>query len=496
MKTALILYPNQLFPHDLLPQVDAVILVEEPLYFGVDQAQPLRLHKQKLILHRASMRRYAEEVLWPAGLDVDYVDLDVFMKSGDVLDRVRKFEKVYIFDPINEVLTSRLLTARRERGEGAELEFLQSPNFYLKDQEVRQYFGDKHEQPFEDFYQWQRERFNILIDENYKPVGGQWSFDDQERKKLPKGQELPSFAVYGDNKYVQDAIDYVNEHFPNNPGSTDFIWPTSHAEAVKWLDDFIAHRLDLYGPFQDALDGSAAWLFHSAISSSLNIGLLSPQQVVSAVLRRDAEEPVGLPSLEGFIRQVLGWREFVRGEYVVRGNVLRKSNVFKQQRKLAPAWFSGDLGIPPFDDIAKKVQAHAYAHHNERLLVAGNLMLLCEIHPDDVYKWFSELFIDASDWSVIPNVYGMSQFADGQGLAAKPFVSASNVIVQLGNYERGLWSDIWDGLYWRFIEKNSDTIKHNPRLRPMVQRLARLDPDHRRVISYRAEDFLSKFTIQ
>lgn len=491
MKSVLILYPNQLFTFDVLPKVDAVVMVEEPLYFGVDQAQPLKMHKQKLILHRASMRRYVQEVLYPAGLEVDYIELDVFMSSGDILDRVKKYDTAYIFDPLNEKLTSRLLASRRERGDGASLEFLPSPNFYLKDQEIRQYFTDAHDKPFTEFYQWQRERFNILIDEHYKPVGGKWNYDDQNHSNLPKDHQLPSFAVYGDNEFVADAIKYVDEHFPNNPGSTDFIWPTNHAEAAKWLDDFLTHRLDLFGPYQDALDGKAAWLYHSALSSSLNSGLLSPQQVVRAALARDSKNAVGLPSLESFIRQIIGWREFVRGEYVVKGSALIKANSFKQHRKLTNAWYSGNLGIPPFDDIAKKLIAHGYAHHNERLMVAANLMTLCEIEPSEMYRWFSELFVDSYDWVVVPNTYGLSQFSD----ATKPYISASNYIIQNSQYERGYWSDIWDGLYWRFIEKNRDSIKHNPRLRPMVQRLERLDPDHRRVISYRAEDFLAKYTI-
>lgn len=494
MKTALILYPHQLYPMASLPKTDVVVLVEEPLYFGVDAQYPMKLHKQKLILHRASMRRYVEEVLYPAGIDVDYVQLDVFMTSGDVLDRVRKFEKVYIFDPVDDVLSKRLLAARRERGEGPAIEFLQSPNFYLQDGEVRQYFGDKHDQLFADFYQWQRERFNILIDENYKPAGGKWSFEEEGLQKLPKDHQLPTFGVFGSNKHVDEAIRYVNDHFPNNPGSTDFIWPTNHHEAAVWLEDFIEHRLDLFALYEDAVDSKAAWIYHSALSSSLNIGLLSPQQVIQAAIKRDADKPVGLPSLESFVRHILGWREFVRGEYVVRGSKIRTQNVFKHQRKLTPAWYNGTLGIPPFDDVAKKVNDHAYAHHNERLMVVGNLMLLCEIHPDEVSKWFSEMFIDAYDWVVTPNVYSMSQFADGGSMALRPHISASNYILQISDYERGQWSDIWDGLYWRFIDKNTDSIRHNPRLRPMVQRLDRLDPDHRRIINYRAEDFLNKFT--
>lgn len=492
MKSALILYPNQLFPLNDLPQVDTVVMVEEPLFFGFDQSQPMRFSKQKLILHRASMRRYVEEVLYPAGLSVDYVEMDVLMATGDVLDRVRKYEKVYIFDPVNDLLINRLLAARRERGDGLVLEFLQSPNFYLKDQEVRSYFADKHASPFAEFYQWQRERFNILIDENYKPVGGRWSFDDQTHEKIPPGQVLPSFGVFGDNEHVKEAIAYVEAHFSNHPGSTDFVWPTNHAEAAKWLHDFVEYRLNLFGPYLDVINGQAAWLYHSALSTSLNIGLLSPRQVMQAVLRKDQKDGIGLPSLEGFVQRLLGWREFVRGEYVSRGSSMKNSNPFKQQRKLTKAWYSGQLGIPPFDDMVKKVQQRGYAHHNERLMVAANLMTICEIHPDEVYAWCSELFVDAYDWAVIPNTYGIGEFRE----TAVPYISAASGVLKVSNYDRGYWSDVWDGLYWRFIDKNSHLIKHNPRLRPMVQRLDRLDPDHRRVIHYRAEDFLNKYTLQ
>lgn len=494
MKSALILYPHQLYDISLLPQVDTVVLVEEPLYFGVDQEFPLRLHKQKIILLRASMRRYAEEVLWPRKINVDYVELDVFMNSGDVLDRLKKFERLFAFDPVDEVLTKRILTARRERPDVPAVEFLPSPNFFLKDQEARQYFSASHKQLFADFYQWQRERFNVLIGPNYKPIGGKWTFGSEPRQKLPQDTPPPSFGVFGDNKWAKDSIEYVDKHFPNNPGSTDFIWPTNHQEARTWLHDFVEKRLDGFAPFEDALDKDIAWGYHSALSASLNIGLLTPQEVVHAALERHAKKPVPLSSLEGFIRQMLGWREFVRGVYVVRGTQLRTSNAFGHKRRLTNDWYRGNLGIPPFDDLIKKVTQHAYAHHNERLLVAGNLMMLCEIDPDDVFKWFSEQFIDAYDWIMVPNVYGMSQYVDGGGVATKPSISSSNQILQMSHYQRGEWSDVWDGLFWRFIEKHKDRLRNNPHMRVMVSRLGQLDPDRKRIIHYRAEDFLAKFT--
>lgn len=494
MKSALILYPHQLYDIAFLPQVDTVVMVEEPLYFGVDQEFPLRVHKQKLILLRASMRRYAEEVLWPRKINVDYIELDVFMKSGDVLTRLKKFDRLFAFDPVDEVLTRRILAARREHPDLPAVEFLPTPNFYLKEHEVRQYFAGKHRQPFTEFYQWQRERFNVLIGPDYKPVGGKWSYEAEARTKLPKDQPLPTFGVFGDNPWVKDSIEYVDRHFPNNPGSTDFIWPTNHAEAQKWLQDFVAHRLDNFAPYQDALDKDVAWGYHSALASSINIGLLTPQEVIEAALVRHEKAPVPLASLEAFIRQVLGWREFIRGQYVMGGTQMRTANVFGHKRRLSDAWYDGTLGIPPFDDLIKKITQHAYAHQAERLMVAGNLMVLCEIDPSDICKWFSELFVDASDWATVPSVFGISQFSSGGAATARPYISGSNAILQMSHYERGVWCDVWDGLFWRFIEKHKDRLRSDPRMRVMVQRLGHLDADRRRIISYRAEDFLARVT--
>ena len=258
MKSALILYPHQLFTPDKLPEVDTVFLVEEPLLFGVDQEFRQKLHKQKLILFRASMRRYAEEVLWPAGRKVEYIELDVFMQTKDLLTKVKKFDRTIMFDPSNEILTTRLLQARREMGEEATaIEFLASPHFYLKEQEVRQYFAERHLHAFDEFYQWQRERFNILI-EDYKPVGGAWMLD---AKSATSTEQLPSFAAFGDNKWVQESIQYVRKHFDDNPGSDDCIWPTSHTEAATWLHDFVEHRLDGFATHAEQIDRHAPGYF-------------------------------------------------------------------------------------------------------------------------------------------------------------------------------------------------------------------------------------------
>lgn len=491
MKSALILYPHQLFVLEQIPAVDTVLLVEEPLLFGVDSDHRQRLHKQKLILMRASMQRYAEEVLWPAGIKVDYIALDVFMQAKDLLEKVKKYDRTCMFDPGNEILTARLLEARREMGEHAPaLEFLANPNFYLKEHEVRQYFAERHVHPFDEFYQWQRERFNILIEE-YKPIGGKWMLEAKQEK--PQGQ-LPSFAAFGDNKWVKEAVEYVEKHFPDNPGTADCIWPTSHAEAASWLKDFVDHRLDDYARYSEAFLSDAPWLYHSVLSASLNNGLLSPQQVVNAALQRHARNPAPLESLELFIRQVLGQREFVRGVALVGGRQMREANPLKATRHLTIAWYNGTTGIPVFDDVVKKVLARGYAHHNERLLIAGTLMTVCEIHPADIHQWFTELFVDAQDWALVPHLYSLGQFADNTTLVGGPYICTSKTLLDKSNYQRGEWTNIWDGLYWRFIEKHREVFSKSPKMRSVVQRLDRLDADQKRIISYRAEDFLNKFT--
>lgn len=494
MKSALLLYPHQLYKAEDLPRVDTIVLIEEPLYFGMDQEFPRRLHKQKLMLHRASMRRYVEEVLWPADFKVEYVGLDVFMSSGDVLERVVKAEQLFVIDPTDDALTKRLLAARRERTDLPNITFLASPNFYLKEQEVRDYFASNKVAGFADFYQWQRERFNVLIDDTYKPVGGKWSYDTQHHRKLPSDATLPSFGAFGDNKYVHDAVKWVDDHFPDNPGSTDFIWPTSHAEASIWLSDFVTNRLDNFALYMNTIEPRTPWLFHSLLANSLNTGLLKPQEIVQAALDRHASNPVNLESLEVFIRQVLGWREYTRGHYVRNAGTMRTQNTFNHHRKLTTAWYNATTGIQPLDDLIHKLQRHGYAHAAEQRLVAANLMLLCEIQPDAMYRWFNELCIDSFDWTLVPHIYGMQLF-DTQANNSTLAIMPSDAVLEVSNYERGDWADIWDGLYWRFVEKHADTFKKDKNLRVLVHRLQKLDTDFRRIISYRAEDFLAQHTV-
>jgi deoxyribodipyrimidine photolyase-related protein len=501
MGTALILYPNQLFDIEFIPKVQRIYLVEEPLLFGTDTERPMGFHKQRLVLLRASMRRYAEEVLWPNGYDVDYIEnsSDVVTDTAVVKAAFEGANEILVFDPIDDLLWSRIESASQALEVHVPLRKLENPNYYLKHKDVESYFGGKQKHKFADFYQYQRERFDILIDKDYRPVGGKWNFDSENRKKLPKDIVIPGFQSYGDNDFVREAITYVELKFPNNPGRTDtFMWPTNHAESRAWMAEFFATRLSNFGPYEDAIDSRGVWLFHSALTPMLNIGLLQPQEIIDSLLDYCAttKKVVPIESLEGFIRQVLGWREYVRGIYVTQGSTMRTKNVLGNHRKLTAAWYDGTTGIKPVDDVIHKVNDFGYAHHIERLMIVGNFMLLCDIDPDEVHKWFMSFFIDAYDWVMVPNIYGMSQYSDGGSMTTKPYMSASNYILAMSAYKKEPWCDVWDGLFWRFVDTHRIMLKKNPRLGAiMISRLDKMDPARKRIIGYRAQDFLDTMTI-
>jgi len=341
------------------------------------------------------------------------------------------------------------------------------------------------------FYISQRRKFGVLIDEEDKPEGGKWNFDPENRKPLPDYVNVPELIRVKRTSYTEDLINIVENTFPSNPGkSSDFYLPTTRKDAIQWLDDFIDKRLNSFGPYEDAIRKDESFLFHSVLSPLINIGLLTPDEVVGKILEhyKKNSDTVPLSSIEGFIRQIIGWREFMRGMYHASDLA---GNYFSHHRKMDERWYTGELGIEPVDGLIKKLIKYGYCHHIERLMLLGNFMLLCEIDPDEVYKWFMEMFVDSYEWVMVPNVYGMSQFADGGTLSTKPYVSGSRYILKMSDYKKGEWCDIWDALYWRFISKNRDVLKGNFRMGMMVAAYDRMNDEKKKRLSLLAEEFLS-----
>jgi len=256
-----------------------------------------------------------------------------------------------------------------------------------------------------------------------------------------------------------------------------FFYPITHADAERWLEDFLSHRLAMFGAYEDAMRENGPFLFHSLLSPLLNTGLLVPAAVVDATLAFAEDHEVPLNSLEGFIRQIIGWREFMRAVYLLRGEEERTRNFWGHQRPMPGACYAGTTGMDPFDRVVRRVREHAYAHHIERLMVIGNFMNLVGIHPDAIYRWFMELFIDAYDWVMVPNVYGMSLYADGGLITTKPSISGSHSLMKMGDFSAGEWCDVWDALFWRFIDVHRSVFAANPRMRVLLANLDRMDSD-------------------
>lgn len=221
---------------------------------------------------------------------------------------------------------------------------------------------------------------------------------------------------------------------------------------------------------------------------------MTPGQALERTLEHASQNDIPLSSLEGFIRQLIGWREFVRGIDHHYGPLQEQANFWHHTRRLTPAWYTGNTGLPPLDDVIRKCLRFAWAHHIERLMVVGNLMLLCEIHPQEAYRWFMEMFIDSADWVMGPNVYGMGIFSDGGIFATKPYLCGSNYLLKMSDYAQGPWSDVLDGLYWRFIATHRDYFAGNPRLSMMTRTLDRMAPDRRKNLMTAAEAFMKIMT--
>ncbi len=466
MRVALV-YPHQLYPSNpAVDSADKVYLIEDPLFF-----QQYSFHRKKLILHRASMKAYADSTL--SSKDVRYIEAAKIEKSGDVLKLIAKLKpsSVACLEVNDDWLTHRLnYEAQRLK---LSIDWLDDPYFLTSDDQIQRFAKGKTSLFFTNFYIEQRKRLKILLDEDGSPVGGKWSFDTENRKKLPKSVVPPPCPWNKPNDYVAEATKYVDKCFPNAVGeSSEFGYPIDRKSALKWLKDFMAHRFVMFGDYEDAISTQEQTLFHSLLTPSLNIGLITPKDILDEANKHIDRVP--LNSYEGFIRQIIGWREYMRAVYRLNGRQQRTRNFWKFTRSLPQSFYDGSTGIVPFDETIKRALKTGYCHHIERLMVLGNFMLLCRIDPDDVYRWFMELFIDAYDWVMVPNVYAMSQYADGGKITTKPYISGSAYIRRMSDYPSGDWCEVWDALYWTFIDDHQQFFASNPRMKVMTSQLTKM----------------------
>lgn len=471
MMECTLIFPHQLFdPHPALALGRSVVLIEDSLIFGRDPHVGLKFHQQKIVLHRASMKAYAAALV-SRGYTVMYRD---FAKGMTITDHLKAvpFAEFHYCDTVDFLLEKRLSAS------GVVLRRYESPMFLSPGDWLTEQFPVGKKPFMARFYERQRKRMGVLLNADGTPLGGQWSLDEDNRKSMPKkgGLHIPPDPAAAPNAHTVEAIAYVEAHFADYFGrAANFRYPVTHADAEAWFEAFLAQRFALFGDYEDAIAVGERVLFHSLLTPMLNIGLLTPEKVVARALEFAQEHGTPLNCVEGFVRQVIGWREIVRGVYKHIGVECRRGNFWGFEDKPIPrAFYDASTGIDPVDTVIRRVLDHGYCHHIERLMVLGNFMLLCGFHPRRVNDWFMELFIDAYDWVMVPNVHGMSQFGDGGMFTTKPYISGSNYIRKMSNYKSGAWCEIWDGLFWMFIKNHEAFFRSQHRLGMMARQLDKM----------------------
>ena len=494
-KAAILIFPHQLFKHH--PAADSgkkIYLIEEWLFF-----HQYAFIKQKLVLHRASMQFYKSylqkqlyEVEYIAATDTkcDIRQLIPFLATQGVTE-------IQYADVADNWLEKRINTAAAFNNINT-VKYA-TPNFLNQLTEVEEFFNLQKTYFQTDFYIWQRKKRKILLTKNGHAEGGKWSFDHDNRKKLAKGERIPAINFPAENEFVKEAREYVNSHFSKNHGTTDshmtaknVFFPVTFEEAENWLDEFLHDRLPLFGKYEDAMVGNESFLYHSTLTPMLNIGFLNSQQIIDKAIAAAAQEHIPLNSLEGFIRQIIGWREYVRIVYEREGSRQRTRNFWGFTRKIPKSFWTATTGIVPVDKVISRVLKVGYSHHIERLMILGNFMLLCEFDPDEVYRWFMEMYIDAYDWVMVPNTYGMTQFADGGLMSTKPYISASSYIMKMSDYKKGNWQLTWDSLFWRFMHVHRNFLVKNSRLAILIKTFDNMPKEKQQHLTNAADDFLNQ----
>ena len=456
-------------------------------------------HKLKLYLYLTAMREYRDE-LEKASIKVNYFKLDERKKNEDYASFLIKYLKKQKISSINifEIEDKPFATSLADSLDGSRIliNTHDSPMFLLSKKEFKPLAKANKTYRMASFYKQMRKKYNILVDEEGKPFGERWSFDDENRKKIPSDTEIPQVPRFKLSKYHSEIVELIDENFNSHPGSLQNIWfPVKRSDANKQLNEFLKQRLSNFGIYEDAMLDGENFLFHSCLSINLNIGLITPNDVIKKTLKFAEQESIPINSLEGFIRQIIGWREFVRGIYAEEGNFQKNQNYWNHKNKLSSAWYEGNTGLNPLDDSIQTTIKDGYIHHIPRLMVISNIMNLCEIDPKEIYRWFMEMYIDSSEWVMIPNVFGMATYSDGGLMSTKPYTCGSNYILKMSNYKKGDWCDIMDGLYWRFTEKNRKFYESNPRLSMLVRNLDKMDKKRKDNIFNKAEEFINKNTL-
>jgi deoxyribodipyrimidine photolyase-related protein len=454
----------------------------------------------------AAMRHF-RLLLQASGHQVRYLALGEhkFTSLAEAIDDAIKRhgpQKVIVTEP-GDWRIEKMLTETCARNH-VPLAIREDQHFLISRRDFAEWAGGYKQLRMEFFYRMMRKRYDVLM-EKEQPVGGRWNYDSENRGAFGKAgpKEIPALPAFDHDDITRGALVDVEKHFANHPGSLDhFNWPVTREHALIALNDFIEHRLPQFGEYQDAMWTDQPFLYHSLLSASLNVKLLNPREVIAAAIEAHRNGKAPLEAVEGFVRQILGWREFIRGMYWLDMPDMREANFFNHRRKL-PAWYwTGNTQMNCMKQVIGQTLEYGYAHHIQRLMVTGIWALLAEISPQQIEDWYLAVYVDAVDWVELPNVAGMAIYANGGRFTSKPYIASGQYVNRMSNYCRGCRykPDVKTGekacpftaLYWNFLDKHEQLLQENPRTSLMARNITRLTKDERVAIRDHAQNLLQR----
>lgn len=479
---------------------DIVVLLELE-----EECTYVKHHKKKLIFLLSAMRHFAAELI-QQGYQVHYVRLDDCDNTQTLSGELHRLMRALVAHKWVTTIPGdyRLYALLTDVGKqlGVELEILEDDRYLATHAMFQQWAKNKKSLRMEFFYREMRRKYHILMYDTL-PEGGKWNFDNENRHFPKTAITIPTPYKQTVDDITQEVIALVQRHFMDHFGdTTPFHYAVTRKEALRALKAFIQDRLPHFGDYQDVMMQNQPWLFHSHISFYLNVGLLNPLECIKAAETAYYQGLVPLASAEGFIRQILGWREFVRGIYWLKMPAYRTSNYFQAKRPLPAFYWTGDTEMNCIKQCVRDTQANAYAHHIQRLMVLGNFALLAGIDPDEVNEWYLLVYADAHEWVELPNVTGMILYADGGYLASKPYIASGSYINKMSDYcqhcrykvtlKAGPNACPFNYLYWHFLLQHRTLLKNNPRLSMMYKTLEKMGKDKISEIKADSQKFLDK----
>lgn len=475
---------------------DIVVMAEV-----ADEASYVSHHPKKIALIFAAMRKFAAS-LREVGWDVRYTQLDDTENTGSIPgELLRRADET----GATEVLATepgefRLIEALQDAP--LKLELLEDNRFIASHADFEDWAEGRKSLRMEYFYRKMRRKTGLLMNGN-EPEGGKWNYDHENRKPAPDEVSFNGPMQFTPNETTQEVLDLVEARFGDSFGTLRPFWyATDRTQARRALTHFIKHALPCFGDYQDAMLDRNRFLYHAVLSAYMNIGLLDPLEVCQAAEEARRAEEAPLNAVEGFIRQIIGWREYMRGIYFHEGPGYPRRNRLNHQRKLPPMYWGAETKMRCVGQAVRQTEEEAYAHHIQRLMVTGNFALLAGIDPADVHKWHLEVYIDAFEWVEAPNTVGMSQFADGGVIASKPYISSGNYINKMSDYCTQCAYDVkaktgegacpFNLLYWHFLDRHRERFADNPRMGQMYATWDRMGEEKQQTIRREAEDFLTR----